>query len=491
VTNSGLCTGAPGATGGAAGTCTNIGTDICCNAGTCFAGPTGSAVACCPGTAGTTYCQGKLNDTTATCAGNVCTTCAPVSTTTPVYYVDPVHGSDSGTGSLMLAGGGASAACALKTITRALQLIGAAVVSTKVVVVGGASATVSAGETFPIKIPSNVTLSTQTGPVTVRVPSGKAGFEMNAPNAQIAGGAGAALTITTTVTAGAGGTDGIAVETGSAASTSITNVTIKGMLDNGILVSGGAITIGPGVDSSSNGPGTKTGHGLSVQGGEAIVDVPSGSTPTMFNNNTAHGILVGGNGFVHVTGSVTSAAAGTGTVETNGNAAAGVWIEQTASAAALPQNVIDGLVSFANAAGNGMRIVGGSNAKVRNSVFLGNGGNGVVVSSGVGNKANSLADIDLGTSSTGGSNGRNTFQAPLGGGNNANAGLCLAVAANSGTLNAAGNTFHAATCTSGALTLTLNAKGCGNNAAMCAGGVCDLGETTATGNVFDVSTCTP
>jgi hypothetical protein len=486
LTNAGLCTGAPGGTGGAAGTCMNIGTDVCCNGGTCFAQPAGGGVACCPGTAGTTYCQTQLNNTSATCAGNVCTTCAGVSTMTPIYYVDPVNGSDSGTGSLTLSGGGAAASCALKTITRALQLIGTAVVPTQIVVVGGASATVSAGETFPIKVPTNVTISTQTGPVTVNVPNGKAGFAMSAPNAQITSGSGAMLTITTTVTGTAGGTDGIVVGTGSDASTQISNVTVTGMVDSGILVNGGALTLGQGVVASSNGVGNKAGHGLSVQGGEAIVDVPSGSPPTKFDDNTAHGILVGGTGFIHLTGSVISATAGTGTVVTNGNTAAGVWIQQTAAAPA--QNVINGLVSFANAGGNGMRIVGGSSVQLRSSVLLGNGANGVIVSTGTGATANSLANIDLGT---GASSGGNTFQAPLGSGNNANAGLCLAVAANSGTLDAAGDTFHAATCTSGTPTLTLNTKGCGNNAAMCAGGVCDLGETAATGNVFNVATCTP
>jgi hypothetical protein len=484
VTNSGLCTGAPGATGGAAGTCTNIGSDICCNAGTCFAGPGGSSIACCPGAAGTTYCQGQLGDTRATCAGNACTTCAPISTTTPIYYVDPVHGSDNGTGSLTLTGGGTSDACALKTITRALQIIGTAVVPTEIVVVGGA---VGAGETFPIPVPTNVTISTQTAAVTVNVPSGRAGFTMSAPNAQITSGSGAPLTITTTVTGGFGGTNGIVVGAGSAATTQVSNVTITGMINNGILVNGGALTIGQGVVASKNGTAVRNGNGLSVQGGEAIISVTSG-TATTFNSNSAHGILVGGSGFIHLTGSVTSAASGTGTVETNANTLAGVWIQQAAGA---PQNVISGLVSFGNTAGNGMRIVGGSNVQVRNSAFLGNSNNGVIVSTGTGANANSLAGIDLGTSGTGGSNGGNTFQASLGSGNNGGAGICLAVAANSGTLNAAGNTFHAATCTSGSPTLTLNNGGCANSATLCTGGVCDLGENNATGNTFDVATCAP
>ncbi|MDB4988697.1 MAG: hypothetical protein JWN04_3875 [Myxococcaceae bacterium] len=487
VANVGLCMGAPGPLGGAAGTCPSIGNDVCCSAGTCTPAPTGSALACCPGSGGTSYCQGKLG-TNATCAGNVCTTCAPISTTAPVYYVDPINGSDNGTGSLTLTSGGSAATCAVKTITRALQLIGSAVVPTQVIVVGGPLTTVGTGEAFPITVPANVTISTQTGPVTVSVPDGKAGFTLNAPNTQITSGAGAPLTITTIVTGTTGGKTGVVVDSGSDTTTAIANVTIRGMLENGIVVNAGVVTIGAGVVSSSNGTNTKTGNGLSVQGGEAIIDVAAGSAATQFNNNTAHGILVGGTGFIRVTGSVTSASTGSGTIETNGNTYAGVWIEQAAGA---PQSIISGLVSFANTGGNGMRIAGGSNVKVRGSVFLGNSGSGVIVSSGAGAGPNAIANIDLGTSGASGSNGGNTFQAPLGSGNNANAGLCLAVAANSGTLNAAGNTFHAATCTSGTATLTHNKKGCGNNPVLCAGGVCDLGETVSAGNAFNVLPCSP
>jgi hypothetical protein len=42
---------------------------------------------CCPGSAGDTYCQGKLSNDVATCSGNVCTTCLLTCiTATPVAY---------------------------------------------------------------------------------------------------------------------------------------------------------------------------------------------------------------------------------------------------------------------------------------------------------------------------------------------------------------------------------------------------------------------
>jgi len=72
--------------GGAPGTCTVNPNDMCCgSASGCVldparvdAGPPTIVPppdSCCPGSAGDTYCQGKLSTDTATCTGNVCTTC--------------------------------------------------------------------------------------------------------------------------------------------------------------------------------------------------------------------------------------------------------------------------------------------------------------------------------------------------------------------------------------------------------------------------------
>ena len=201
VTNSAtLCTAST--TAGKPGTCTNIGTDVCCpTADLCFTPPSG-ATTCCPGVSGNSYCQTALGNSSATCTlENTCTTCDPVSTTNPVYYVDPVNGSDGATGSARGQDAGASESCALKTISRALKLISVVgtALPTQIVVVGASGGvTVSAGETFPLVIPSNVTVTTSTGPVKVQVPSGKAGFEIASLSSSITGGTGAALTITTT-----------------------------------------------------------------------------------------------------------------------------------------------------------------------------------------------------------------------------------------------------------------------------------------------------
>jgi Cys-rich repeat protein len=506
-----LCTAS--GTAGEPGTCTGIGTDECCpTPGTCFTPASGTGVVtCCPGTAGNTYCVAALSNTSATCTtGNTCTTCDPVSTSAPIYYVDPVNGSDGATGSAQGADGGTSASCALKTITRALKLISVAgtTLPTKIVVLGASGGVTTTGETFPLVIPANTTVTTQTGPVTVQVTSANPGFEMRTLNSSITGASGAPLTITTTNGSGTKpvGTYGIEVSDGAdAATTSISNLTITGMLNAGIVVEGGSVTIGGGVVSQKNT------DGLHLTGnGSATINLPAGSTQTAFDTNSAHGILIDTTGLINLTGSVTAGSATpTGTVVTNGNSAAGVWIAQTPGTSR--QNIINGLVSYLNAGGNGMRIVAGSNVQVRNSVFLNNSANGVIIStSGAGATAaanNDIANIDLGVPSN--TNGGNTFQAPLSGAHNGQAGICLAIAPGNSsatppvaaqTLSAVGNQFSAALCTGATTaTLTLNKNNCTNSALQCSTGVCDLGlqangtsgpAGTVVPNSFNVSTCT-
>lgn len=491
----GNCSGTPGATGGAPGTCSVNTADMCCAQHPCIPGT--GADACCPGTAGNTYCATLLNNNSASCDATayVCTACAGITNNT--YTVDPVNGSDAtGTGSGLSTGGTANAACSLKTIKRALQLIGTASVATTIQVVGGEATgpSTASGETFPITVPENVTITTVSGSgaATVTVAAGDDGFHMNAPLSAIQGNTGAALTITTTAN---GATNGVVVggNAGNATgATSLSNVTITGFLDSGIVVNGGVLTINPGVQSNANGTASSGGHGLDVTAGEAII-TGSATATTTFNENTAHGILVQDTGLISLTGTVTAGASGEGTVETNGNTAAGVWIQQTPNNG-LQGSTITGLVSFANTAGNGMRIVAGSMVTVRNSVFLGNKGNGVIISAGTGATAtSSMAGIDLGDTTT---NGGNTFQAPLGSGNNTASGICIDVANGQAALLAVGNQFQATNCATTAATLYLNTKGCTNSAAQCSTGVCDLGlenpvsAVIPSNNTFNVSKCT-
>jgi hypothetical protein len=471
--------------GAGVGVCPVNAGDICCT-GTCQPGT--GANACCPGANSAAFCAMKLNNPHATCDHNTCTACGAV--TGNSYTVDPVNGSDqTGTGDT-------TPGCGFKTIARALQVIGTPASTTSIVVVG--PSTVAAGETFPIVLPANVNLTTSGGAVTVDVPDGTSGFTLNAPGSGINlgspddAGAGNALVINGRST-GNMATFGIVVDTGAGVTAAnapqISFVDVTSFVNDGIFVhNAGIVRIGAAVTSRLNGLTSARRAGLHVTGtGQAIIDVPAGETPSHFDANTNHGILVDENGSVTITGTVIDGATGTGTVTTNANYLAGIWIEQTPGTP--PLNSISGVVSFGNTNGNGMRFVGGSNVKLRNSVLLGNQVNGLIVSAGAGAPGNDITTIDVGTTGGAGTTfGGNTLQGALGFGNNSGAGLCLDMGDNAGTLKAAGNVFEANNCATGAHALHFNAGGCDNLA--CAGGVCDLGITDGTGNDIDVTMCT-
>jgi len=457
-------------------TCPFNGADICCTT-TCQPGAPTGATSCCPGSAGDTYCAGKLG-ASATCSNGTCSMCAEGSGT--AYTVDPVNGSDTA-GNGNVANGNPNT-CAFRTITRALQVIGnTAAFAVTVTVVGPATVPNTAAETFPLAIPQKVSLVTSGGAITINVPQGQPGIVLNAPNASVAGGAGATLTISGQ---GNKGTLGITASSASSTGTTISNLTVSSFATAGILVqNAGVLSIGAGVTSTGNPDGLHI-----TNTGKVTINVPSGAA-THFDTNTVHGVLVSDNGSIALTGAVTSAAVPpTGTITTSHNTAAGIWVEQTPGSTA--QNTITGLVSYANA-GNGLRFVGGSNVTLRGSVSLANVASGVIVSAGAGaaSASNSIANIDLGDPGTvvGGSFGDNTLQASLGNGENGNAGVCLAMRANAGTLLAAGNAFSATNCATAAGVVTLNDKGCGNVAA-CTGNVCDIGYSLA-GNDINVSLC--
>ena len=483
--------------GGAPAACPINAADICC---TTMCQPAPGTNACCDGPNAAAYCATKLGDPQAACLNNLCTVCPQA--TGNNYLVDPVNGNDqTGTGDDTTTG------CAFKTITRALQVIGPSPVLATTITVAGPS-TVGAGETFPIPLPTNVVLTTTgNGVVEVDVPVGKAGFTfsqvgsgINGATTMANGGTVAGLSIVGHASGGVdsgatGATYGVVVGTGTGVTTMtgpiLQNAAISGFVDDGILVeNAGVLQLGTGVSSTANGTPSARKAGLHVTGtGQALIRVASGDMPAHFDQNTNHGILVDTNGSIAVAGVVTGGVSGTGTVTTNNNYAAGVWIEQTPGSP--PLNSIDGLVSFANTNGAGMRIVAGSNVQLRNSALVGNQGNGVIVSAGAAAAAsNDISMIDLGAGmDAGGTFGRNTLQEPLGSGNNGGAGICLEVKVNSGTLRAEGNIFGAVDCAVGGGALKLNSGACGN--AACTGGVCDLGVVTTTGNDFDVSVCAP
>jgi hypothetical protein len=210
--------------------------------------------------------------------------------------------------------------------------------------------------------------------------------------------------------------------------------------------------------------------------------VPAGQATTAFNDNTQHGIQVEGSGSVTITAARTAL---TSTVECRANYSAGLAIAQTPGLN-VPANAIDGLVSFGSTLGNGIRLEGGSNVKMRNTASVGNAGSGVIVATSVigGIRNNVLANIDLGVMSE---PGGNVFQT-VGQAANGAAGICLQVDANSGTLSARGNVFAPAkNCATTAASLTFDAATCAASPDL---GLSPSGGGATTGNDIDVLQCT-
>jgi len=137
-----------------------------------------------------------------------------------------------------------------------------------------------------------------------------------------------------------------------------------------------------------------------------------------------------------------------GTVVVNQNTQAGIRINQTPGSFGLATNNINGLVSWANT-NYGFRLFAGSLVKVRNSVFLGNGAYGVLVSGADVASGDDTSTLDLGKA---GDPGKNWLQTPLGAlGTNASGGLCVALA-NCTTVG----------CLNGMLSITANVSAEGN-----------------------------
>lgn len=425
------------ATGGCVpGTCATLLTtcaanvsDICC--------ATAGGDEC---TAGTNCCSNAdCSGGTPNCNGGTCSACLPVAAPGP-FLVDPSTGSDAGRT-------GGSGACAFKTIKAAVAYVSAlnlvAPLTATIKVLN--TAPLGAGETFPIAIPAQVTITGENGAVPVlQVPPQKVGFVMAQPSSQLS-----YFTIDGQAHTALGG---IVVTSGSSlTTTTLDHVTIQNMLGNGINVRnapasavGGAIAIGPGVVSTGNGTAGARASGLVVAGAGKVAISDGGNAaadPTKFDANTEHGIVVTQGGSVTIDGTPGATPLTTATVSANGNFVAGLWVSNTPGAAA-PMNTVTGLTVWNTTNGNGVRVSAGSNLKLRSSSILGNAGSGIHVSTYVNGATivDSTAGIDLGASA--GDPGKNVLQAPAGMQPNVGAGICLAVTKNSGqALAAYGNTF--------------------------------------------------
>ncbi len=429
-TDKGKCVSAACSTNNA--TCGANGADFCCG-NLCVAGN------CC---ADTDCVNNPSFGIGYACIAHTCSRCDSPSGNK--YYVDPVNGNDQTATGSGLSGGTATPSCAFKTVTRAMQVLGNfAPPNTKVILVGVAGQTrgLAAADTLPITLPPNIILTTASGPITITLSSpgvgNPAGFRLLNAGSGITSDAAAPLTLD-----GNGHDSGIAVQVAAGTGNSVTlsNVTIQNTGGHGIAVSSGILNIGGGVVVTGAGVGGNTRDGLSITGGTVNITVPVGQTQTSFNTNTNHGIEVGTLGSVTIAGVPSGAPSSNGTIVANGNASAGLRINQTPGGGGAASS-IDGLVAWANQ-NYGARLYGGSNVKVRNSVFGSNAIDGILVSTAAFTTAgNDLTHIDLGVV---GDPGHNWLQAPLGAlGTNLTAGLCVAMSNTQGalTLNARGNYF--------------------------------------------------
>jgi hypothetical protein len=338
------------------------------------------------------------------------------------------------------------------------------------------------GETFPLNVTANVTITASGGAVTVTPPAGEIGFAFASAGSGINGSLGGGSLIidggsSTAFTA-------VTSTTGSTSTTTLENVTIQNFLRDGIQVIAGNFTIKQGVLVVGSGTAAARRPGLHVTStGHVDITVPAGQAMTAFNSNTQHGILVDGAGSVTIIGSQLG---GSGTVETRGNYTSGLTITQT-PAVGLPLNTVTGFVSVGTTNGNGIRIGGGSSAKIRSSHALGNFNSGIIVGTLVigSTRHNTLAGIDLGKPSD---PGGNQFQATIGSNANQGAGICLQVDPNTGALSAQGNLFSAGkNCATTPASLTFNSAACSANRDL---GLAVSSGGATTGNDVDVAQCT-
>jgi hypothetical protein len=448
----------------ALGTCAANASDTCCNL-KCVTGNCCSDDDC--------HTNSMFGAAYFCSANHVCSKCAAV--TDNQYFVDPVGGDDAtatGSGKTNAAG---LPSCSFRTITRALQVIGNAPAAGTVITIVGvagmttplyahaAAAGAPAPETLPIPVPANVKITTQGGPISLLLNAAGSGFTL--------AGDGASLTPITAAPLAIDGnahTSGVAISIapGAGKAAALSNVSVKNTGDDGIAVTNGTVSVGPGVTVTSAGHATATGRasGLNVTGGVVTIAVPAGQTPSTFNGNTLHGIEVTLLGVLNVTGvPVTDPnITGAGTVVASGNSRSNIYIAQTPGMAPSV-GTIDGAVGWNSTNNSGLEIVAGSQVKVRNSVLLNNAQNGVIITGADATAAgNALGGIDLGVAA---GFGHNVLQATVASTDqNAGAGICIMLNMNAGaqTLNAAGNVF------AGPLDCSKPTPGAGlNKSAMC------------------------
>jgi hypothetical protein len=344
-------------------------------------------------------------------------------------------------------------ACAYKTITRALQVIGNPTQASGVIVKLKGNDAAASGETFPIAVPQYVVIQGATGPVTITLPAGKVGFNF----------AGTGSVLKNLVLDGGGTSDiGVRLATAGVAAT-LDTVTVQNTGATGVDVLAGTLSLLAGTTIQGAGATANRQEGITVEGtGKLVAKIASGKVSV--TNNTAQGIRVVGGGSIDLEGVVTSNSAAVptsyaGTIVINQNYLAQIEINQTG--ATPPLNTVKGVLATGSVTLDGLLILAGSNAYVRKSVFVGNGLSGIHLSH-TGTQANGASDVanvDLGKAAD---LGLNVVQGANDQINNNRAGICINLdPTQTQVVSAQGNIFAVGDCSATAATLTKNVGGCG------------------------------
>jgi hypothetical protein len=458
-----LCTAAYGGDAGASHVCVN---------GSCVAGNCHTSADC------------AADGGTPACLDNSCIACDAV--TGNSYYVDPTNGSDEpgATGSNM-AGGQKASACAFKTITHALTVIGATpAAATKILVLGPSS--LAATEKYPISVPTNVVIAGQGGTVTADVPATVAGtdggtipgegFILAQPNSGLE-----SLTISGTLAAAG---VGVLVNTGSGATTYVKAITVQNFsAGDGIEVAGGEIDLRAGTTLTKNVDGLYvTGSGIASS---TNIDT---ANPVAFTANMQDGVSVDTSGSVNFVGA--AGTLGAGSIVASSNMVAGIFIDQAGPSGSMPTNTLNGVVAWQNAH-FGLDLRGGSSVVVKNS-YVGANATGVEIAGSASIPVSyDTSHIILG-SSVATDPGKNTLQSPPGDAGaspkNTAVGVCFDIPASNASqiLYAFGNTWADRMGTA-VIDCTQATPGALSTAAACNGGI-DLGGPNVKTNNANIGT---
>jgi len=408
------------------------------------------------GAGGGTACTSTTQcASTQVCIASVCTPCDAVtySSGSTVYFVDPANGNDSnGTGSAK-SGGQAANACAFKTITRALQVIGSPTQASGVIVKLKGNAGAATGEAFPISVPQYVVIQGATAPVTVTLAAAKGGFEF----------VGTGSTLKDLVLEG-GGNSGVAVRLATTdLSATLDGVTIQNTAATGVDILAGTLNLLAGTTVQLAGTTASRQEGITVEGtGKLVAKLTTGRVSVI--KNTAQGIHVLERGSVDLEGAVTSNTSATpttfaGTIVVSQNNDANIELNQTGTTP-RPLNTIKGVLATGSVNSDGLLILAGTVASVRRSVFVGNGQNGIRLlhTNTRANGVNDVSNIDLGKTND---PGLNVLQGANDQLNNKGAGICIDIdPAQTQAINAQGNLFAVADCSTTTATLTKNMTDC-------------------------------